>query len=608
MENKNSNAQLAYILRCVAASYTLRGIDRFRVIAYERASDVIDHLGTQLHDLWQSGSLKNIEGIGKILTERINDYFKNGENSFLMSQYYKIPTNVYLLMQVPGVGAKTAYKLITNFKLENSKDVLNDIAKQTRLNKISVLSGFGEKSQADILSSIETFQTRKYETKRMRLDQAENIFTQMVDYLSANTKIKIMYPVGSLRRFSSTVGDVDIVAVCDDKDSQEVIDYFVTHPQTAIVEGKGEHKGAIILSSGVHIQLRTTSPEKLGAMLQYNTGSKEHNIRLREYALKKGYSLSEYGIKKVPSAGYRVPSNKTRNTLHDTRYNIFDSEEKFYNFLGLQYIPPELRQGNGEIEMAKGNKIPKLIEIKDVRGDLQMHSNYPIEPSHDLGADSYEDLLDEASNLEYGYIAFTDHNPSIGNHTDQKIITILRTRQQYIDKELSKKIKRTNYFISLEVDILPDGDLAIPNGALKYLDFILISIHSSFSQPRADMTRRILRAMQNPKVRILAHPTTRKVGVRDEIDADWEIIFREAKHKNIALEINGSPERLDLPDNLIVKAHSMGCKFSLGTDSHDKSQLKNIRYCVAQARRGGLDKHAIINTMDYQSIKSYLLK
>ena len=598
MELGTSNSQVVYLLRSVAASYTLRGVDRFRIIAYERAADVIDHLGGELHDLWQAGSLTNIEGIGKILTERLDDYFKNGNKSFLVMEYSKTPATVYQLMQVPGIGAKTAYKLISEFHIENSMSILKDIKKIAEQNKIAPLPGFGTKSQADILSSLKTTQTKIFETKRLRIDQADSVFQSMIEYLQENPKVIKIYPVGSLRRNSPTIGDVDIVAVCHDDDSSGVIKYFIDHPQTSIIEGKGEHKGAIILNTGIKVQLRTISPDKLGAMLQYNTGSKEHNIKLREYALRRGYSLSEYGITTL----------ENRKVHKEINMKYFSTEEKFYNFLGLQYIPPEIRVGKNEIELASKKKILKLVEINDIKGDLQMHSSYPIEPSHDLGADSYQDLLTEANKLKYEYVAFTDHNPSNGNHTDAQIISILKTRFEHIKTTLSKNKQRTQYYISLEVDIRPDGTLAIPYEGLKYVDFILMSIHSSFSQKRADMTKRILTAMQFPKVKIFAHPTTRLVGSRDEIDADWNMIFKEAKAKGIALEINGAPERLDLPDNLIIKAHAYGCKFSLGTDSHQKKQLKNMKYAVSMARRGGLQKSDIINTMDYLSVKNYLLK
>ncbi|OGK16041.1 hypothetical protein A2690_01330 [Candidatus Roizmanbacteria bacterium RIFCSPHIGHO2_01_FULL_39_12b] len=572
----------------------------FKSLLMSGQRTLLNTWGAELYDLWESQTLENVEGIGVTLTKRLNDYFKHTKDSYLIKQVNKIPTPVFTLMQVPGIGSKTAYRLVVEFHLEKSKNILKDIEHIAKNDKIVPLGGFGEKSQAEILTLVKTFQSKQYKTRRMRLDQSYGIFDKVSEYLLLNEKIKILYPVGSLRRFNPTIGDIDIVAVCEESDSENVINYFTKYPQTKIVEGKGERKGAIIISSGVHIQLRTTPLNKLGAMLQYNTGCKEHNIKLREYALKKGFSLSEYGITKVASSKFRVPS--------ETRTINFVSEEKFYNFLGLDYIPPELRQGGGEIEDALRHKTPKLVELADILGDLQIHSNYPLEPSHDAGVDSYDDILSEASERGYKYIAYTDHNPSVSRHSDEQIISLLGKRQQYINKLLYKKSERTKYFISPEVDIKPDGRLAIPAKAMQYVDFILVAIHSLFNQNRADMTKRILNAFSFPKVKIFAHPTTRLIGGRDEIVADWEIIFKEAKKRSIALEINGAPEKLDLPDNLITLAKGIGCKFSLGTDTHELTQLENMRYAVAFARRGGLTKSDIINCKTFKEISKWLVK
>ena len=286
------------------------------------------------------------------------------------------------------------------------------------------------------------------------------------------------------------------------------------------------------------------------------------------------------------------------------RSRIFKTEEEFYHFLGLQYPPPEIREGTNEIELAAKKKLPKLVETTDIKGEFHVHSNYPIEPSHDLGQNTLVELAKKAKSLGYEYIGISDHNPSQINHTHEQIVEIMKKRN-----EIFKKTKTViPFFVSCEVDIPPADGIALPDDALEYVDMIIVSIHSSFRQDKKTMTKRILRALSYPKVKIFGHPTGRMLPRREEIEADWPVIFEECQKRNIALEINCWPARLDLPDSLVRQAKDMGCKFAINTDAHRKEEMNNMFYGVSVARRGWLEKSDIINTGTYSQVKNWIEK
>ncbi|HLD92204.1 MAG TPA: PHP domain-containing protein, partial [Patescibacteria group bacterium] len=370
---------------------------------------------------------------------------------------------------------------------------------------------------------------------------------------------------------------------------------FVNYPKIQKVIEKGEHTSSILLPGNVQIDLLVVNPESYGSALQHFTGSKHHNIALREYSLKKGLSMSEYGIKDL----------KNRKNIK------LKTEEKLYDYLGLDYIEPELREDTGEIEASKEHTLPKLIELEDVKGDLQIHSDFDIETSHDLGVSTMEDLVEKGRSKGYEYIAFTEHNPSRGKHNDNEIVEILKRKRENIDQlnySISKSVNNRviHVFNSLEIDIPTDGGLSIPEKGLELLDFALVSIHSSFDTNRDIMTKRILSALSYPKVKIFAHPTARKINEREGIEIDWEEVFDFCLKNNKYLEINADPMRLDLPDNLIRDAVKIGVKLTFGTDTHEVTMMDNMKYGVYTARRGWATKKDIINTMSLVDIKKIL--
>lgn len=591
---ETTNKKLIRLLRSVATVYLLTNENRFKIVAYERAADTIDHWNREITDIRENNQLHTLTGIGPSILSHIEDYFKNGKNSYLAKIIATVPQSVFTLMDVPGIGPKKAYKLTNALHLNDPQTAIEKLQHACEAGKIAILDTFGEKSQQEILNAITIYRKRVKKEPRTSLSYAYRIAYDMLAYLRKNPLIKKSEALGSLRRATATIGDIDIVAMCDPDDARKVIEYFTSYPSLSVRE-EGDKKASLVVSSGNQIDLRVASPSEYGSMLQYFTGSKSHNIKLREHALKLGYSLSEYGIKQM------------RNNKKKQKMFQFSNEKDLYAFLRLDYIPPELREGTNEIELAEKKLLPTLVSLDDIKGDFHVHSSYDLEPSHDAGENSYLKLLEKTHEKKYEYIAFSDHNPRISGHTDADIIAILKKRKEHIvQKIMSKKNKVVHYFISLEVDILPDGTIALPDQAIDYVDMLIIAIHSRFHMPRDDMTRRILKALIYPKVKILAHPTTRLLERREEIDVDWDSIFDECKKRNIAMEINASPQRLDLPDQLVRRAVEGQVKLAINTDAHAVDQMDGMKYGVSVARRGWAKKSDIINTMQYNEVKKWI--
>lgn len=549
-----TNLQIADLLRNVAAAYELRdqNKNKFKMIAYQRAADAVEHATSELKDLWDEGKAEGVPGIGPSIAKHLGEIFKTGKSKHFEEVMKGLPPKIFELMKVPGVGPKTALKMIEegNIPLEVSAE----------------------------LKKIEE------RPKRHLLPYASVIAAEIINYMSVNKAVKKIDPLGSLRRQASTVGDIDI-SVATDK-PEEVLEFFTKYPKVQKVIEKGEHTASIMVPGGVQVDMMAQEKGSYGSLLQHFTGSKHHNIALREFALKQNLSLSEYGIKK---AG---------------KLQSFDNEKDFYRALGLDYIEPELRENMGEIETAKEHRLPNLVELKDVRGDLQIHSSFDIETSHDLGVSSMEQVVNKAKQLEYEYIAFTEHNPSRSKHTHERIINLLKQKEEKVcEKDWGIKV-----FNSLEIDIMPDGTLPVPEAGLETLDFALVSVHGSFRLPKEDMTKRILSALAHPKVKIFAHPTARKLQEREGIELDWPRIFEFCVKNNKWLEINADPMRLDLPDNLVREAIKAGVKLSLGTDAHHMDGLNNMLWGVSVARRGWCEAKNIVNCLGLSEFEKEVIK
>lgn len=556
-----TNIQIAELLRDVAAAYQLQDQfkNKFKIVAYERAADAVEHATSELKDVWDEGKLEDVPGIGPSIAQHLSELFKTGRSLHFDELMHDIPSDAFKLMKLPGIGIKTAMKLLKE----------------------------GDKREvAEKLKEVETLEKKE---KRHLLPYASLLASETISYMRANKLVKKIDPLGSLRRQVATVGDLDFSVATDNP--VEVLNYFVKYPKTQKVIEKGEHSASILLPGNIQADLIAQKPESYGSLLQHFTGSKHHNIALREYAMKKGWSLNEYGIKKVGE------------DPKIAKYKTFEDEKSFYNFLGLEWIPPELREDVGEIEASKNRKLPKIIEIKDIKGDLQMHSSFDIETSHDVGASSIVELVKKAKSLNYEYIALTEHNPSKKGHTPEQIINLLRQKGKLV-REKNWGIK---VFNCLEIDINKDGSLPVPEEGMQTLDFALVSIHSVFDLPKKDMTDRVLKALSYPKARIFAHPTARKIQEREGVDLDWDKVFDFCLKNNKWIEINCDPMRLDLPDNLVREAVKLGVKLTLGTDAHHVDGLNNMIWGVNVARRGWCEMKDVINSCSLTEIENMLL-
>ncbi|MCL4397563.1 DNA polymerase/3'-5' exonuclease PolX [Patescibacteria group bacterium] len=584
------NIEIARLLRKIAAAYTILGENRFKIIAYDNAATAVEHATSELKDLWEDGKLDSVPGLGASIREHLDELFKTGKSKHFEQVLKKVNPAVFPLLDVPGLGPKRAEILVESLKLKE-KSPVDELEKAAKEHKIAKIEGFGEKSELDILTNIERYRHGAIKEKRMVLPEADELAEEIISYISkkAEPQVGRIDKLGSLRRRVATIGDVDLAVATEYP--EEVIKAFVAYPGASGLVEKGPTGASILLSAGRQADLRVAKPEEYGAMLQYFTGSKYHNIKLRDFALKKGLSLSEYGTKELKSG----------------KIHRFKTEEEFYKFLGMDWIPPELREDTDEIEAALKHKLPKLVELKDIKGDLQMHSSDLEETSHDSGEDSVKVMREIGEKLGYGYIGISDHNPSQAKNSPKEMEERLHKRNELID-HINYSTKGCRVIKLLEVDILPSGELPVPQEALDGLDGCLVSIHSSFNMNKAEMTGRVLKGLSNPVARILAHPTGRLLGAREGYELDWDQIFSFCLEHDKALEINAYPNRLDLPDTLVREAVKRGVKLSLGTDAHNKDGLLMMPYGIAVARRGWAEAKNIVNTLDYREIISWLHK
>ncbi|OGD86109.1 hypothetical protein A2Z23_00410 [Candidatus Curtissbacteria bacterium RBG_16_39_7] len=580
-----TNLEIAKLIRKVAAAYTVMGENFFKIQAYDKAADSIEHATSEVKDLFESGRLDKLPGVGEHIKNYLVELFKKGRVKHFEEVMGKLPKGMFEILDVPGIGPKTAYKIAKELGV-SSVSGLKEAAASGRLARIP---GLGSKTSQEILKGIDEVTRRG---SRMLLPYAWNLANDIVTSLKKSPDILEAYSLGSLRRTVATIGDIDIAASTNDP--LKAINFFIKLPQVERVTDKGEHKATVVMKNGKQVDFMVTSPERFGALLQHFTGSKMHNIHLRKLANEKGLSLSEYGISKVHEKGNQFASDLLAKC---------ENEEEFYKILGMDYVPPELREDAGEIERAVAHKLPKLVELKDIKGDLHVHSSFNTQTSHDLGANSLRELAEHAKNQGYEYIAIADHNPSVSGHTQAQVEWLLAKRLKLIEQiNSSRGIKLLN---SLEVDILADGTLAVQDKILSGLDLVVASVHSSFGQGVDAMTKRVMKALRNPNVDILGHPTGRLIGSREGYELHWEKIFKVCQKKQKALEINAWPERLDLPDTLVREAITNGVKLVISTDAHAKDQMDNMRFGVAVARRGWATKTDILNCFSWVDFSKY---
>ena len=571
-ENRVSNKDVIVMLKEILAAMEVKGYNSFRVRAYQNAISVLENLTVSIQDLWENKRLGEIPGIGPGIEAHLNELFTQGSVNEFEEIKKTLPEGMFSLIGLRGIGAKRAYKLALAFKLDNREDALEKIKLAAEKGRIQIIEGFGQKMEKSILEAVEEQKLTKNKKVRFLLPQAEEIVERIKEYMKGCEFVIEMEACGSFRRKNPTIGDLDIPI--STKEPEKVINYFLDFPEIAEVLVVGDKKASVVLTNEVQVDIRVSEPQSYGAMLQYFTGSKQHNILLRNFALNKGMSLSEYGIKKG-------------DTL-----NEFSDEKGFYNELGLPLIPPEIRNGNNEIDFAQKNSLPRLIELNDIKGDLHSHTNFSD------GVDTLEDMVESAKKLGYEYIGITDHAPSIQSRGLGTVLKIISDTRKKID-EINSSQNDIKVLFGYEVNILVDNYLSLPDDILKNLDYVIAGIHSGFSQDRETVTKRILSAIENPYVSIISHPSGRILNERDPADPDWNKVFSAARDNNVLLEINSQPSRLDLPDDLIRMAIDWGVGLIINSDAHSMSELNFMKYGIYMARRGWAEKKNIVNSLKY---------
>ncbi len=584
-----SNPETAQLLKKVAAVFRVMEGDTFRYKAYINAATAIENSSESVYELWQQGLLDNIPGIGVNLKKYLSEYFKTGKVRHFNSLLKKVPAGMFQLMEIRGIGPITAHKISKKFKLNNKETALKELKKILQEGSLSRVEGFKEKTIIKIKKALDLKSQAKI--SRLLLGEALEIAEKYLGYLRNSKEILKSETLGSLRRKVATVGDIDL-AICSEN-PQSSMAYVLKYPEISGIITQGDNQCHVKLKNGYEVDIKHSYPDEWGSLLQHYTGSKMHNIKLRTLALEKDMSLSEYGI------------------THQGHQNKFKDEVSFYKYLGMSYTPPEMREDKGEIELAINKKIPKLISEEDILGDLHIHSDFVYSSSHDVGETPLKEILAFAQNKNYQYIGITDHNPKFIELTEKEKINILIKRKKYLldsfhAYENSVKKCTVKLLIGMEVDIKPNGELALSDEAMNLLDYAIVSIHSSFDQDTVTTTKRIINGLSHPKAIILGHPTGRMLNQREPINANWKEIFEFCSKNRKILEINASMYRLDLPDDLIRQAMVSGVKMVINTDSHYFTELSSMKYGVWQARRGWAAQKDIINTYSYKDLLSVI--
>jgi len=567
-----SNREVIAALKEILAAMEVKNYNNFRIRAYQNAISILENLTVSIQDLWENKRLGEIPGIGPGIEEHLNEFFLEGKVAEFEEIKKGLPEGMFSLIGLRGIGAKRAYKLSMAFKLLDRENALEKLKEAAEQKKIRNLEGFGEKIEKSILEAIEEQKMTKNKKVRFLLPQAEEIVERIMNFMKGCDAVIDIEVCGSFRRKNATIGDLDI-PVSTNKPS-EVLDYFLKFPEIKEVLVVGDKKASVVLSNEIQVDLRVSTPQAYGSMLQYFTGSKQHNILLRNYALSMGMSLSEYGIKK------------------DGKLKEFSDEKSFYNELGLSYIPPEIRNGDFEIEAAKEGKLPNLIKLEDIKGDIHFHTIASD------GVNTLEEMIEEAKKLGYQYIGVADHAPSIQSRGLGTVLKIVSDTRKKIN-DINSSQTDIKVLFGYEVNILVDNSLGLPDDILKDLDFVIAGIHTAFGQDKETVTKRLISAIENPYVRVISHPSGRLLNERDPADPDWRKIFSAARDNGVILEINAQPQRLDLPDDLAKSAMEWGVDLIIDSDAHSTREFSFMRYGVDNARRGWVQKDNVINTLAY---------
>ncbi len=557
------NAEVAEILYEISELYALKG-EPYRSRAYMMAAQRIGSLTEDIREIWRRGELQSIPGVGKSIAAVIEEYLETGQSSKLEELREGLPRGVMELIELDGVGPKKAMKLYQELGI-NSIDELEAAAKAGRIRR---LKGFGPKTEENILRSIEEYRRRQ---ERFLLGAILPVIDEIIDYMKECDAVLRIEPAGSARRRKETVGDLDILVLSTRP--EEVVERFVSMPRVSRVISQGTTRSTVIIGANLQVDLRVIPPESYGSALQYFTGSKAHNIKLRTIAVKKGYKLNEYGLFDRET-GERIAG---------------ETEESVYKALGLEWIEPELREDRGEVEAAMEGRLPRLVKEEEIRGDLHIHTKWSD------GTGTIEEMAEKAMSLGLEYIAICDHSKSMGiaRGLDEER---LRKQMAEIDK-LNEQLEGFKVLKGIEVDIKADGTLDLPGSVLKDLDFVVASIHSGFKADERQMTERMIRAIHNDYVSAIGHPTGRIILRRRPYALNLDRVFEAAAEQGVLMEINAFPNRLDLNDVNAKAAKEHGIMMSIGTDAHAPNHMEFLNLGVAVARRGWLEPGDVINTL-----------
>lgn len=574
------NLEIAGIFLKIADMLELKGENPFRIRAYRKAAQSLESLTEELDRIAAREGLEDIPGIGKDLADKIEKYLATGRIEAYEKIRSETPRILLDMVAIPGVGPKTAKHLYEALKIRD----LDDLEKKAKLHRISALPGMKEKTEENILKGIEFLRRA---SGKMLLSVASRAAEEVIGRLESLKEVEMICPAGSLRRAKETVRDIDILVTSGKP--EKVMEAFVGMPQVKEVLAHGPTRSSVVTRDGVQVDLRVMEEDEFGAALVYFTGSKEHNIHLRKIAIEDNKKVSEYGVFSV----YGKSKKKDRRIAAKT-------EKDVYKALGMPLIPPELREDAGEIEAALAGKLPKLVEMGDVRGDFHVHSQWSD------GSYTLERIAKEAAKRGYEYLVITDHSKSLTVADGLSIKE--RAEQTRAIKALNKELKGFQLLAGAEVDILSDGSLDYPDEILSQLDFVIAAIHSGFRDPGAKLTGRVLKAMENRYVNMLAHPTGRLLGEREAYDIDMDEVLKAALATHTAIEINSYPQRLDLTDVNCRKAREMGVMLAVTTDAHVLEHFDNMRYGVSVARRGWLRKRDLLNSYSWPDVKKMLKK
>jgi len=575
-----TNGDIAEQLARAADLLEIEGANAFRVRAYRNAAEVVAAYPEGLASLVEQGSdLTAIKGIGKDLAAGIGALLRDGALPQLAALEARVPVGLLQVVQVPGVGPKRAHTLWQQRQVSD----LDDLERVARAGRIADLAGFGAKTEAKILAGIEALRRH---TGRVRLGDADALVRPLVELVAAVPGVVRVEVAGSLRRGRDTIGDVDLLASASD--AEPVMRALREADVVREVLGSGSTKTSVVLAGGLQVDLRVVADESFGAALAYFTGSKAHNVAMRQRAIERGLKLSEYGLSRD---GAEAPIAARH-------------EADIYAALDLAWVPPELREDRGELDAAAAGELPTLVSLDDIRGDLHMHTTWSD------GADEPSTMLATAHERGYDYLAITDHSQALRMTGGLDAAKLARQWEALDDLEAARPdpAAAPTLLRGLEVDILQDGALDLDEEWLERLDIVIAAVHSRFDLPQAEQTKRIVRALEHPQVNVLAHPTGRLLGRRDGYDVDLDAVFEAAAACGVAIECNASPYRLDVNDVQLMRAVRAGCSVVINTDAHARAGMDDMRFGVITARRAWLEPRHVVNTWSLERVRAFLAR